>query len=246
MNWDLFRKIPNLGGINSCPNGPISSLTGISALAKYCPQLSSIQLEGCGLSQIPSEISSLSALPALQVLDFSWNKLSSLPDSIFDLVNLPILLVNNNLISRLSSAIARMQALNHFDISKNNLTSLNSNTNWSSITSLSFIDLSGNQLQGLPESFYNMSNLATLNVGNNQISFLSESIAQMERLAHLVVNYNKLTSLPNSISLLPLIYLDISFNQIAVVPRLFPVVEAMTLYLQNNLLKSIDFITSGV
>lgn len=61
VDWNLFYKVPDLLEIDC--HASINSLTGISALAKFCPKLSTLQLGGCNISSIPPEFEALAVLP---------------------------------------------------------------------------------------------------------------------------------------------------------------------------------------
>lgn len=79
---------------------------------------------------------------------------------------------------------------------------------------------SGNQLTNLPESIGTLSRLTKLVVFGNQLTSLPESIGKLSQLTKLDVSVNQLTSLPESIGKLPrLTKLDVSHNQLTGLPE---------------------------
>ncbi|MFX1250508.1 MAG: leucine-rich repeat domain-containing protein, partial [Promethearchaeota archaeon] len=58
------------------------------------------------------------------------------------------------------------------------------------------LELSGQGVHSLPESFGNLSNLKTLYLSQNELSSLPESFGRLTSLQTLSLAYNQLTSLP--------------------------------------------------
>jgi internalin A len=81
------------------------------------------------------------------------------------------------------------------------------------------LDLSSNQLSGLPESIGALSNLRVLDLRNNQLKRLSAAIGQLTNLQELYLYDNQLTNLPAAIGQLAnLVILGLSDNQLIGLP----------------------------
>lgn len=127
------------------------------------------------LSELPEEVFELSWL---KTLNLRGNKLNTLPDSITRLQNLSTLYLSHNKLSSLPESITQLR----------NLTSL---------------ELIGNQLVTLPESITQLQNLTSLNLGFNELGTLPESITRLQNLTSLYLRGNRLITLSESIAQLP-------------------------------------------
>jgi Leucine-rich repeat (LRR) protein len=110
----------------------------------------------------------------LQQLDLSSKKLSSLPDSIGNLINLRELRLHNNQFSSLPDSIGNLINLQRL-----------------------FLQI--NKLESLPDSIGNLINLKCLWLSNNKLSSLPDSIGNLINLQLLDLPYNKFSGLPTSI-----------------------------------------------
>lgn len=61
------------------------------------------------------------------------------------------------------------------------------------LTHLNKLDLSGNQIKGLPENIGNLTNLKHLNLSHNQIATLPPSLGHLKNLKHLDLRNNNLS-----------------------------------------------------
>lgn len=61
------------------------------------------------------------------------------------------------------------------------------------MTHLNKLDLSGNQIKGLPENIGNLTNLKHLNLSHNQIATLPPSLGHLKNLRHLDLRNNNLS-----------------------------------------------------
>ncbi|MFX0094916.1 MAG: leucine-rich repeat domain-containing protein [Candidatus Hodarchaeota archaeon] len=78
------------------------------------------------------------------------------------------------------------------------------------------LDLSGNQLQSLPENIGCLRNLYTLNLGRNQLRSLPESLGQLHNLHTLHLSENLLKTVPDTLDQLhPLHILDLGDNPLS-------------------------------
>nr|GLL18590.1 plant intracellular Ras-group-related LRR protein 9-like [Ipomoea trifida] len=81
------------------------------------------------------------------------------------------------------------------------------------------VDLSGRQLNLLPEAFGRICSLLVLNLSNNDLKAIPDSISGLKNLLELYLSSNVLESLPNSIGLLfNLKILDMSSNKLTTLP----------------------------
>ena len=161
-------------------------------------------------------------------------KLTKIPDDIFELTHLKSLNLSHNQLSKLPDSFATLPNLNSLYLSGNKLAKLpNSFVDLSKLTTL---DLSGNRLSNLPNFLGNISNLTTLDLRGNQLSNLPNSFANLSNLTTLYLSYNKLSSFPDSLfALSSLTALYLSHNQIFNLPDSFDNLSKLTtLYLRDN------------
>ncbi|XP_020299164.1 leucine-rich repeats and immunoglobulin-like domains protein 2 isoform X2 [Pseudomyrmex gracilis] len=138
-----------------------------------------------------SDLNFLNTLPEVQYLDLSFNKLSALSDSLFHLKHLEVLHIDNNQLLFLK--------FQHLPLS---LLELNVGNNFINTLSLSF-----------QKSF-----IYTLNIQNNQIFEIHKNLSSLTKLKHLNISGNLLSNFPD-ISLEQLEVLDLSFNNITIIPK---------------------------
>ncbi|MFX0138913.1 MAG: leucine-rich repeat domain-containing protein [Candidatus Hodarchaeota archaeon] len=110
----------------------------------------------------------------LQILDLSWNKFITFPDSIRTISSLKELSLAHNQLDNFPKSICNL-------------------------TSLQILDLRGNNLTSLPNSIKDLSSLKILWLQENRLSKLPESIADLKSLRLLDISYNNLNQLPDSI-----------------------------------------------
>lgn len=123
------------------------------------------------LTKLSSEIGRLSAL---QQLDFSGNKLDTLPGDIGRLGNLVILIAGRNILSVLPDSITRCTKLTH-------------------------LILDNNQIKNLPDSLYKLRSLKQLSVTRNKLSDLPPNIEKLDSLQFLYIIGNSICTLPDQV-----------------------------------------------
>ena len=161
-------------------------------------------------------------------------KLTIIPDEVFELNHLKVLNLSHNLLSKLPDLFDNLNELQSLYLSGNKLSKLpNSFTSLSNLTSL---DLSENKLFNLPDFIGNLVNLSTLDLRGNKLSSLPNSFANLSKLTTLYLSYNKLSDLPNSLfELSNLTALYLSHNKIYNLPNYFDELSNLTtLYLRDN------------
>merc|ERR1719220_2981659 len=140
----------------------------------------------------------------LKSLNLSRNNISSLPDCCSSLNDLFAGTFSKNLLV--------------LDLSSNGLADFSAVTKKGSLEKL---QLSGNQIEYLPESLSQMRKLKFLYLGFNKINCLIEAIGASQDLKVLALNNNKLSSVKPStmVNLRNLTTLHLHYNQISALPR---------------------------
>ncbi|KAL1416128.1 hypothetical protein MTO96_006399 [Rhipicephalus appendiculatus] len=119
------------------------------------------------LATLPPEIPF--RLPHLRVLDLSYNRLKSLPDSVGFLFHLEELLVPFNQLESIPDSIIYLKVLQKLDLSHNCIKQLPDNLG--KVTTLAKLNVSHNKLASLPKSLGKLPNLKTiLTAGNADIT----------------------------------------------------------------------------
>src|SRR5665647_14644 len=108
------------------------------------------------------------------ILNLSYSKLTTLPDSIGQLSQLRELYVAGNQLTTLPDSIGQLTQLRELYVGYNQLTTL-------------------------PDSIGQLAQLQVLYVEHNQLTTLPDSIGQLAQLQVLCIYNNELTSLPDSI-----------------------------------------------
>ena len=176
----------------------------------------------------------------LEELDLSsyeaphYQKLTKIPEQIFELAHLKILNLSHNQISELPDSWEKLSNLTTLDLSGNQLAEIPDFLG--NLSNLTTLDLSGNQLVEIPDLLGNLSNLTTLDLRGNQLFYLPHSFANLVNLTILYLSYNKFAYLPNSLTKLPnLKALYLSNNQIFSLPNFLDSFPSLTtLYLRDN------------
>lgn len=103
----------------------------------------------------------------LTELSLSYNKLTEIPESIFNLTKLKKLNLSSNRLTELPGSIAKLTNLTTLSLWNNKLTDIPESI--TKLTNLTRLDLSYNQLMKLPESIVNLTKLKELDLSNNPI-----------------------------------------------------------------------------
>lgn len=119
----------------------------------------------------------ISSLKNLQILNFSDNKISNIPDTIKNNQNLEKFVATNNAFQDFPSIICELKGL-------------------------SFIDLSYNLIQNIPDQISKLNNLVELNLSNNQINNIHSNIYACRRLERLNLSGNRIQAIPDFFRLL--------------------------------------------
>lgn len=189
-----------------------------------------LRLTGLGLTALPPEIWSLTALRGL---DLSENSLTTLPSGIGTLTALTDFDVSKNELTTLPPEIGALRALTDLDLSRNRLASLPPEIG--ALTALTHLDLSLNLLVSLPPEIGALTALKRLLVSQNELVALPSEIGALTSLEKLYAYMNSITRLPPEISnLTALNGLYIHCNPlIELPPEIGALTELRDLYVQE-------------
>ena len=172
------------------------------------------------LKTLPRDLSSLKN--CLMCLDLSFNKFSSLPlpltqlvkleelhlkgnglvslcDEIKELQNLRILNLGCNDLAELPSCLTTLNKLKSLDVQRNKIITVCDEIG--ALQSLEEIQLQNNMLLTLPESFSQMSNLQILHISCNQLgSGVFDILCHLSNLEELYIAKNRLTEIPPAVA----------------------------------------------
>lgn len=167
-------------------------------------------------------------------LYLSYQSLTELPASLFELKNLETLVLSGNELVSIHPAIAGLKKLKMLDISGNQLERLP--TAITRLEDLNRLDLASNQLKELPEEIGSLRNLTHLDCFGNQLTSLPDSVCDCVNLIELRIAENNLWNLPNRIGHLQhLTTLDLNYNDICELPESFQQLKRLLeLYLVGN------------
>jgi len=226
----------------------------LSVLAKL-PSLQRLTLRNCGLSTIAD----LAGAQHLTYVDLSHNTLRNL-DVLTDMSTLYEVNLSHNAVTDLT-ALSTLPALERLDVSYNSLTTL---APMAQSSKLSWLDASHNALRSLEtlDSFTALNHLAVdhnqltdisvlsactglteLSISNNSVSDIS-ALSSLTALENFNFSHNQVTKLPNWPDGCALVSIDGSYNQISTLKPLSKMENLSYVYMDYNLLESIDTIAN--
>lgn len=206
------------------------------------PLLYSLTLQHNVLENLPPQLSKLSSLTEL---DVSSNRLKELPSALGDLTALTSLNVQHNHLSALPDSLGLLSNLRVLECSNNQLTELPSSL--VQLNSLEQLFLRQNKLSVLPA--LPRQSLKELYLADNQITVLpSEQLCGLELLSCLELRGNKICALPEEALPSTLTRLDLSNNDISLLPPSLGLLPNLSvLLLEGNPLRGIrrELLTKG-
>ena len=194
------------------------------------------------------------------------NNLKEIPLSLFTILNMKTLYLNNNQISFIHPLISQLKNLTKLDISNNHLSNIAPElfenaklselylynnkieripNEISSLTNLKVLALHNNHLQSLPSSFYSLESLEEFYYNCNKISETRKKIintwSSKEKIFSIRANKN-LKNIPWEISFLSLTHIQLIDNAIVNVPPQIGYLSSLvSLELQNNKIEDLPW-----
>eukprot|EP01125_Pyxidicula_operculata_P004902 TRINITY_DN1814_c0_g1_i1.p1 TRINITY_DN1814_c0_g1~~TRINITY_DN1814_c0_g1_i1.p1 ORF type:complete len:2509 (+),score=641.73 TRINITY_DN1814_c0_g1_i1:27-7553(+) len=161
--------------------------------------LTCFKISGNLLTQFPSII--FSSLSKIQIFHVSENSLAVLPDLCFEYwKDIHTLNLANNKLSFLPRSLGNCRSLTFLDVSSNNITKMP--PEMSHLGALKYLNFSSNQLIEIPFWIHRLVSLQTLDISKNKIREISNSLCQMKWLEDLNLSGNSLVSLPATLGAL--------------------------------------------
>ncbi|WP_404784121.1 leucine-rich repeat-containing protein kinase family protein [Altericista sp. CCNU0014] len=152
----------------------------------------------CGLTRVPSEVFDLAE--SLEVLDLSNNSLKALPDDFERLQNLKAVFFINNEFEEIPEVLARCPKLRIVGFKSNRIRCISETA---LPPTLSWLILTQNELERLPQSIGNFTHLQKFMLAGNRLRSLPESISNCQNLELIRLSANCLTELPPWLLALP-------------------------------------------
>ncbi|BFZ13421.1 hypothetical protein BsWGS_16459 [Bradybaena similaris] len=240
-----------------------------ATLKQIASTLMDLKLYNVSLSAWPSWISDFHLL---RTLDLSYNSINHIPDDAFVSIkdSLIQLDLQNTGLTHVPQALSSLSSLKTLDLSFNNFTDestidrintfpfahelynlfldstgLTRIANFSNLTDLGVISLSGNRISDIPVGLFPAS-VTTLYLSHNGLSSVPKAVASMPSLKDLRLSSNRITHIEPDSFPASLTYLDLSFNNLTIVTNtisdipdgLFPA-SLIVLYLSHNCLSSV-------
>jgi internalin A len=156
-----------------------------------------LDLSELGLKSVPE---SVRALASVEVLDFSGNELSKLPEWVARVPMLGVLDLHRNPMRELPVSLMEATKLFWLSVSRTRLESL---PTWlGELNNLNYLLAEDLGLSSVPECIRQCKKLLLLNLGNNALRAVPEWIGELGQLQQLLLSDNKLISLPSSMKAL--------------------------------------------
>ncbi|XP_045510796.1 leucine-rich repeat and calponin homology domain-containing protein isoform X2 [Colias croceus] len=221
----------NMNGHNNIHSQLTKSLERILEDACLSGEL---KLSGRKLREFPKPVKF--DLSDTVIADLSKNRFCELPDEVTTYIFLEKLLLSQNIIRSLPDAVGGLQSLTYLDLSSNQLTELPREVCQMPLQVLLVQD---NMLLSLPKEIGKMTTLAELDASNNRLTQVPMTLGDCTGLRCLDLSNNQLGLLPLQITYLRLEHLDVSCNCISSLPlELRNMSSIVTLNLDNNPLVS--------
>ncbi|KAL7749096.1 hypothetical protein RI367_005501 [Sorochytrium milnesiophthora] len=202
------------GGDGADASGGAMTAKGLQRVLQSARADGRLNLPSRGLDEVPEDVWLLYAPPS--ETDYSLNKSSSWWEAV-DLVRFN---VADNRISALDERIGEFGALE-------------------------FVDVHNNRLSSLPDSFATLQNVAMVNISFNEFSEVPGVLQHLPKLSVLLLSSNRIASVPPSLiaSAQSLTHLDLSRNQLILLPSLAGLTQLVKLVLSQNALTELPNIS---
>uniref|UniRef100_F1KVB5 Leucine-rich repeat and calponiny domain-containing protein 3 n=1 Tax=Ascaris suum TaxID=6253 RepID=F1KVB5_ASCSU len=168
------------------------------------------------LKEFPSNLAVKYDISDVISADLSDNRMNELPICICELSSMETLRVRATGLRSLPAAVQLLESLTYLDLSENQLTSLPVGL---FTIRLQVLLLSGNRLESLPREIRQLAgSLHELDVSCNRLQAIPPDIALLKLLRVLNLRDNRLTHLPSELSRMELRVLDVSENELGELP----------------------------
>ncbi|XP_052747218.1 leucine-rich repeat and calponin homology domain-containing protein isoform X2 [Bicyclus anynana] len=193
-----------------------------------------LKLSGRKLREFPKPVKY--DLSDTVVADLSKNRFSEVPEEVTTYIYLEKLLLSQNIIRTVPDGVGGLQSLTYLDLSSNQLTELPREV---CLMPLQVLLVPDNVLTSLPKEIGKMATLAELDASNNRLTQVPMTLGDCAGLRCLDLSNNQLGLLPLQVTYLRLEHLDVSCNCISSLPlELRNMSTIITLNLDNNPLVS--------
>ncbi|XP_032958748.1 nephrocan-like [Rhinolophus ferrumequinum] len=179
--------------------------------------------------------SDFEGLKKLKILELKNNLISSLSDIFSSLASLQSLMLDGNNIETVAGPLA-LPHLKHMSMENNKLHLIPA-IFFTSLQSLQFLSFSGNLLTRIPINL--PKSLVSLKMERNQLKVVRfRDMKHLENLSHLYLSENSLSSIEGAQLLANLTTLELSHNQLQMLPLRFPA-RLQKLDISNNLIQRV-------
>lgn len=205
-----FLNTLKLGMSSEGYNPKIKAVLGTTAITdKVVKEITTLTVKK------PSDFPTKGLPKKLNTLHMTSVTLSKIPFQVYGLQHLKILHVNDNNIETIPKELGRLELI-ELNLANNKLSK---SKDWMWLTnsklknSLTFLDLSSNNLEFFPLDVINVKHLNTLKLNHNEIKKIPFGIRRLKDLKHLHLSSNDLQSVPDTLSNMRLTVLDVWGNK---------------------------------
>ncbi|XP_020144501.1 leucine-rich repeat-containing protein 69 isoform X1 [Microcebus murinus] len=153
-----------------------------------------------------------------KIITLNGKKMKKMPSALGRLPGLRILLLQNNLISKVCPEISILTQLTALNLGNNLLEEVPEEMKY--LTTLKKLHLFGNRIgRFAPGACDGLQNLILLNLNKNQLTWLPQEVSRLKRLKYLSINHNRLACLPRELCFLRnLSELQLNHNKLICIP----------------------------
>ncbi|XP_061181833.1 leucine-rich repeat protein soc-2 homolog [Saccostrea echinata] len=199
-------------------------------------QLRSLKIFNVSNNKLEKIHNSLGDLENLEIVDLSRNHLESLPDHFHSVKCVQKFYADRNRLADIPLWVADMSEALEISLSDNQFSKCAINEKMGcTCTKLTLLDIGGNFMDQLPDTFGSMKNLETLRLGScigelerrafqngNWLTYLPKSFCELTRLTILYLDENLLQELPDDFgNLINLEFIDLGQNALHELPESF-------------------------
>ena len=177
----------------------------------------------------------------LQFLEISFNFIDKIPEEIGNLNSLHLLNISHNNLTSIPNSISKLKQLKRLYLSYNNFSEFIWPNEFQNLKKLKEFICVGCKLNKIPKFLFSISSISNLDLSGNNLNKISSKIQNIENLERLIFSHNQITLIPSEISeLLLLSEIDFSFNKLKELPSQLNELELLIdLDFSSNLLEEI-------